>query len=98
MGLGRPVVTTQFGATGINVTEGTDLLIRDEPQAFARAVIDVLENRDLAERLSKNGRELIKQQYTWESAGEILNEQISHVFSDRQQRSSDTNHTNDEIQ
>jgi len=98
MGLGTPVVTTKFGATGINVTEGTDLLIRDEPQAFARAVVDILENRELAETLSKNARELIKQQYTWESAGDVLNEQINQILSTRHQRNLDTNLTNDEIQ
>lgn len=80
LGLGTPVVTTRFGASGIDITEGEHLLVRDDAEDFADAVIDIFEDPPLAERLATNGRELIREKYTWESIGELLNNEINDVL------------------
>jgi glycosyltransferase involved in cell wall biosynthesis len=54
MFLGKPIVTTNSGAEGINYTEGQELFIRETPEAFAEALCDLLQNESLADHLGKN--------------------------------------------
>ncbi|MBK5274150.1 MAG: glycosyltransferase [Desulfuromonadales bacterium] len=60
---GTPVVTTTFGNEGIGGTPGRDLLVADDPQAFAAAVIAILRDPGLAERLTENGRAFVAEHY-----------------------------------
>lgn len=66
MALGLPVVSTSQGCEGLSVIDGEHLLIRDEPESFAKAVIELREDRQLNEKLRKNGRLLVEQKYDWE--------------------------------
>jgi polysaccharide biosynthesis protein PslH len=60
-----PMVTTTIGCEGINVENGRQVLIADQPQDFADAVLRILEDPRLAESLGKSGRELIVEQYDY---------------------------------
>jgi len=62
---GLPVVTTTVGCEGIAVESGTHLLVADEPDAFADAVLRVLADPLEAERLSVEGRRLVVQHYDY---------------------------------
>ncbi len=62
---GIPVVSTTIGAEGIDVTPGEHLLIADEPAAFAEAVLRVLGDRALGDRLAKAGRMHALTRYDW---------------------------------
>jgi polysaccharide biosynthesis protein PslH len=64
MAVGVPLVSTPLGAEGFPVEDGRDLLLAEEPEAFARAVLRLLENDDLRARLSAAGRHLAWQ-YDW---------------------------------
>jgi glycosyltransferase involved in cell wall biosynthesis len=69
MALGTPVVSTSKGAEGLDLKQGEHLLIADGPDAFARAVIDLLEDPDRARALAANARRLIAERYTWNRIG-----------------------------
>ena len=60
-----PMVSTTLGAEGINVTHGDNILIADEPQDFANAVLRLLEDKTYAHELGTNGRKLMQQQYDY---------------------------------
>ena len=63
---GKAVVSTQAGAEGIQgLTDGEELLIRDAPDKFADAVLDVLTDELLRKRLERNGRDFVHKQYAW---------------------------------
>jgi glycosyltransferase involved in cell wall biosynthesis len=62
---GIPVVSTTIGAEGIDVTAGEHLLIADEPAAFAEAVVRLLRDRALADRLAAAGRRHAMSRYDW---------------------------------
>jgi glycosyltransferase involved in cell wall biosynthesis len=64
---GIPVVSTTIGAEGIDVTHGEHLLIADEPAAFAEAVVRVLRDRALGDRLAEAGRRHALTRYDWRS-------------------------------
>ena len=53
---GVPVVSTSAGAEGLPVEPGRELLLADGEQAFAAAIVKVLEGPALADRLSAAGR------------------------------------------
>ncbi len=60
MAHGVPVVTTRIGAEGFGAVDGEHLLVADDPEAFAEAVVRLHEDPDLWERLSRNGRRFIE--------------------------------------
>ncbi len=65
---GLPIVSTTIGAEGLTYRAGEDILIADTPEAFAEAVLSVLEKADLARRLAAAGRATVQQRYDWRRA------------------------------
>ncbi len=70
MALGTPVVATTKGAEGLKVKTGEHLLLADTPQAFAHAVLTLLENAELHRRLAENARCLVEATYDWPAIGQ----------------------------
>jgi glycosyltransferase involved in cell wall biosynthesis len=68
---GIPVVSTTVGAYGLDARHGHDLLIGDDPRAFAAAVHTVLSDTALAAALATNGRRRV-QDMTWDRSAESL--------------------------
>ncbi|MBC7227211.1 MAG: glycosyltransferase [Thermoflexales bacterium] len=80
MALGTPVVATSKGAEGLDVTPGRDLLIADGPEAFAAAVVRVLETPELRASLSAAGRRLVAERYDWRTIGQQLNAFLEQIY------------------
>lgn len=59
------MVSTTLGCEGLEVVDGENIMIADSPYEFAERVIMLLTNRDLRERISTNGRQLVKTRYDW---------------------------------
>lgn len=58
-----PMVSTTLGAEGLPVQNGEHLLIADTTETFAQAIVELLTNKELANRLALNSYELVKQQF-----------------------------------
>lgn len=71
-----PIVSTVLGAEGIPVTNERDILLADEPEAFAEAVVTLLLDRPRALELAENCHQLVSDLYSVEhlarEVGEIL--------------------------
>lgn len=71
-----PIVSTELGAEGIPVTNEIDILIADEPNEFAQAVIKLIKNKDFSKTIAANCFSLISKNNSVESltfeAKEIL--------------------------
>jgi len=67
MALGTPAVSTSKGAEGLAVTHDKDILIADEPADFAEAVLCLLDDVGLRQRLAANGRRLVEERYSWDA-------------------------------
>lgn len=65
---GIPMVSTTVGCEGINVKHDHDILIADEPQAFADATVRLLRDAALNEQITRNGRQTAEQQYDYRQA------------------------------
>jgi len=66
MSSGLPIVSTTLGAEGIELTPGQHALLADEPEAFARAVLSVLQDRDRA-HLGLAAGQRAREVYDWRS-------------------------------
>lgn len=66
---GKAVVSTRVGCEGLDARDGENILVRDEPGAFAAAVRDVLRDADLRRRLGRAGRRTAEAAYDWEAIG-----------------------------
>jgi GT2 family glycosyltransferase/glycosyltransferase involved in cell wall biosynthesis len=83
MAFGVPVVATSIAVEGMNLTDHEDVLVADEPQDFARALIELYESEELWKRLSENGINKTQELY---SAG-AAREKLEFLFSDRHLKS-----------
>jgi glycosyltransferase involved in cell wall biosynthesis len=72
MAMAKAIVSTTLGAEGIEAVPGRDLLIEDQPLAFANAVCRLLADPDLAARIGQSGRQLAVQRYSWSGVARTL--------------------------
>jgi polysaccharide biosynthesis protein PslH len=72
MAMSKAIVSTTLGAEGIDAVPGRDILIEDEPDAFAEAVSRLLTNPDLAARIGNSARQLSEARYAWSAAARAL--------------------------
>jgi glycosyltransferase involved in cell wall biosynthesis len=70
MALGTPVVSTSKGAEGLCVTPGKELMIANDPQAFADQTLRLLDESALRRRLARDARALVEASYSWEGISE----------------------------
>jgi glycosyltransferase involved in cell wall biosynthesis len=78
MAFGRPVVSTSIGCEGLDVVSGEHLLIADESDAFAAAVVRLLGDPDLRQKIAANARKLVEERYDWR----VIGGKLLKVYSD----------------
>jgi polysaccharide biosynthesis protein PslH len=80
MSQGNPVVSTRKGAEGIEVRDGEQVLLADEPEAFAQAVIRLLADRELFDRMRASARNFVENKYDWNVVGRAANQSLSELL------------------
>jgi len=60
-----PVVSTSIGAEGLSAVHGENLLIADDPGAFAAHLVRILRDGHEADRIARNGRATVETLYDW---------------------------------
>ncbi len=71
---GMPVVSTPVGAEGLDAVDGEHMLIRDTPQGFADAIVQVLNNPRDADAMARRGREWVVKRHAWAHSAALLRE------------------------
>src|SRR6266700_2044978 len=72
MAMGKAVVSTTLGAEGIEAIPGRDILIEDQPAAFADAVNRLLADPSLAAHMGRSARRVAIDRYAWSAAAQAL--------------------------
>lgn len=70
--LGKAVVSTAVGCEGLGASDGRQILVRDDPRAFAEAVCDVVTDPRLREGLGRQARDWAEKCFDWERIGERM--------------------------
>ncbi|SFW29835.1 glycosyltransferase family 4 protein [Nitrosovibrio sp. Nv17] len=76
LSFGRAVVSTTLGAEGLDLTPGHDLRLADEPESFADACVELLQDQDARFRLATAGRARVAAGYGRSHIQRILAQQI----------------------
>ena len=69
LAMGKAIVSTTIGAEGINVEHGQSILLADSPHSFVQAIVSIVNDPSLYERLRNKGRELAESVYASERIG-----------------------------
>ncbi len=79
----KAVVSTTIGCEGLSIESGKHLIVADEAEAFARAVIAFLYNPELRAAYGDAGRSLVESIYSWEYCGQQLLQALKDMSSDK---------------
>jgi GT2 family glycosyltransferase/glycosyltransferase involved in cell wall biosynthesis len=72
MAFGVPVVATSLAVEGMELRDREHILVADEPEDFAEALVELYESEELWNRISENGIEKTRSLYSTEIAREKL--------------------------
>ena len=72
MAAGIPVISTRLGAEGLDIEDGTHLLLADSEGEMIAAVNRLAASPELWLRLSRSGREVVSRSYDWHALTEHL--------------------------
>jgi glycosyltransferase involved in cell wall biosynthesis len=78
MAFGVPVVATSLAVEGMELANGEDILVAEEPEDFARRLIELYESEELWNQLSENGIRKTRALYSTDAA----RKKLEFLFSD----------------
>jgi polysaccharide biosynthesis protein PslH len=79
MAMGRAVVSTTVGAEGLPVKHGEHVMIADDPATFARAVVRLLRDEDLRQRIGSAARALVVARYDWSAVAGTMEDALKDI-------------------
>lgn len=80
----KAVVATSVSLEGLDLRPNEDVIAADSPEAFAAAVIMLLENPEMTERLGQCGQVFIKEHYSWENCARKFDEVLINAATNSQ--------------
>ncbi len=83
LAMGKAVVSTTVGAEGLDLVDGEEILIADEPGAFAESVLRLLTDASLRRELGERGRARVERDYDWRRIGEKLQSLYESAYAAR---------------
>ena len=81
MALGKAIVSTSQGCEGLRIEDGENMLVRDDPVAFAEGIRQVVEDADLRTRLELGARRTAVELYDWRVVGEVLTDTYGEIIA-----------------
>lgn len=76
----RPIVATRVGAEGIDLAEGTEILLRDDPRSFAEACVGLLQDDERCRALAAAARERARARYRREDVVTAIGRHVRDVL------------------
>jgi glycosyltransferase involved in cell wall biosynthesis len=68
----KAIVSTRLGAEGIEVEDGRNILLADDPATFASAIRRLSDDEALARRIGAEARRTAEGRYSWRAVAEEL--------------------------
>jgi len=82
MACGTPVVASPLAVSALRVQPGQDCLVASSPQTFAEAILTVLNDPTLCERMSAAGRRYVETHHDWNTIAAQLESIYLKTVSD----------------
>ncbi len=77
-----PVVATQIGIEGIGAINKVHALISNDPDELAAMAVEVIRNRKLAGRISREAYELVARDFDWE----VISSRLDNIYAETARR------------
>jgi glycosyltransferase involved in cell wall biosynthesis len=84
MAMQKPIVATSLSIDGLDLADDREVLLADEPRAFAEKVVGLLSDPKTVSRLAGNGLARVQSQYSWPAMGRALESAIQSVLTSRE--------------
>ena len=72
LSMSKAIISTSVGCEGLEVENGQTIITADTPDAFAQAIVQVLQSPELATAIGQRGRQLVEQRYDWAAVAKGL--------------------------
>ena len=79
--VGVPVVATSESTGGLRSVDGKNIIVRDGPEAFAQAVIELLRDPDKARAIGLEGRKTVECHYTWDHLAGRFGDTLERIIT-----------------
>lgn len=86
MAMQKPIVATSLSIDGLDLADDREVLLADEPRAFAEKVVGLLSDPKTVSRLAGNGLARVQSQYSWAAMGQALEKAIQTVMESGKSR------------
>jgi GT2 family glycosyltransferase/glycosyltransferase involved in cell wall biosynthesis len=87
LAIGTPAVSTSVGTEGLSLRNEENVLIADDPDSFAREIARLASDRQLWQRLKKNGRAHLAAQQGRKAVGQHFLKTVELVLAREQKKS-----------
>jgi len=82
MAMGVPIISTSTGVSGLELTDGKEILLAENAEDFIKKIEEILDNEKLYYQLQKNAYQLIKKKYNWVNVAKKLEKVYQEMLSD----------------
>ena len=65
MAMGKVVVSTSIGAEGLEVSDGTNIVLADRPEDFAARCVELLADASRRHAIARAARTLVEERFSW---------------------------------
>ena len=72
LSMSKAIISTAIGCEGLEVEDGKSIVVANTPAEIAAAILKVLRDPALAQRLGQEGRALVERRYDWSAVGKGL--------------------------
>jgi glycosyltransferase involved in cell wall biosynthesis len=87
MSMGNPIVATQLGVEGIEITPGVDAIVENEISEFGEAVSALMSNAERFESVRRAARHLVETRYDWRVIGREMNTSLMKLIESKRAQS-----------
>jgi polysaccharide biosynthesis protein PslH len=77
------VVSTTIGCEGLELEDGREILVRDDPVDLATAIERLLVDDELCTSLAEAGRRAVEARYDWDAIGDALAASLTRAVQAR---------------
>ena len=78
--MGKAIVSTPGGINGLDLEDGRELLVANDPDAMAEAIIELIRNPARRREFEKRAREGAERDYNWDAIGRRQDEIYRSLF------------------
>jgi sugar transferase (PEP-CTERM/EpsH1 system associated) len=76
MAMKIPCITSELANNALGATHNKNVLIGDDPEDYKKHIINLINNVELQKEIGNQGYNFVKENYTWEETGSILEKLI----------------------